>query len=96
MRMNQMMSIVPNFFDDIQSQRFVINLNSAFHASYHVDDFIADLRTQGIVLDDRIIRRLIRTEINRTNNNPPVFDLEYDVVLQEAVRILRSNEYAAK
>jgi hypothetical protein len=31
---------------------------------------------------------LIRNEINRTNNDPPVFDLEYDLVLQEAVRQL--------
>jgi len=27
--------------------------------------------------------------LNRTNNNPPVYDLEFDLVLQEAVNYLR-------
>lgn len=53
-----------------------------------IDTFIRGLKTEGIVLEDRLIRRLIRNEVNRTNNNPPVFDIEFDLVLQEAVRQL--------
>jgi carboxyl-terminal processing protease len=54
----------------------------------HLDAFIQKLNDDGIVLEDRLIRRLIRNEQNRTNNDPPVYDLEFDLVLQEAVRQL--------
>ena len=43
------------------------------------------LATKGIKLDERYIRKLIRNEKNRTNNNPPVYDLDYDIVLKKAV-----------
>jgi carboxyl-terminal processing protease len=44
-------------------------------------------------LDLSLLRRLIRNEQNRTVI-APVYDLEYDVQLQEAVNILRSGNYA--
>jgi len=53
-----------------------------------VASFIGELGGKDIRLDDRYIRRLIKNELNRTNNNPPVYDLDYDIVLQEAVRYL--------
>ncbi|MBT3272297.1 MAG: S41 family peptidase [Spirochaetales bacterium] len=56
-----------------------------------IDDFLAELQNKGIMLEDRLIKRLIRNEVNRTNNDPPVFDLEYDLVLQEAVRQLSNG-----
>ena len=43
-------------------------------------------------LDLSLLRRLIRNELNRTEI-APVYDLEYDVQLREAVRILRSGTY---
>jgi carboxyl-terminal processing protease len=43
-------------------------------------------------LDVSLLRRLIRNEQNRTAI-APVYDLEYDVQLQEAVNILRSGNY---
>jgi len=43
-------------------------------------------------LDFSLLKRLIRNEQNRTVI-APVFDLEYDVQLQEAVNIIRSGEY---
>lgn len=54
-----------------------------------IEAFIRKLHDDGIVLEDRLIRRMIRNEINRTNNNPPVYDLEFDLVLQEAVGQLK-------
>jgi carboxyl-terminal processing protease len=45
-------------------------------------------------LDVSILRRLIRNEQNRTSI-APVYDLEYDVQLQEAVKILREENYGA-
>lgn len=61
-----------------------------------IDTFIHGLKGEGIVLEDRIVRKLIRNELNMTNNNPPVYDMEFDIVLQEAVRMLRAGEITAK
>ena len=43
-------------------------------------------------LDTTLLKRLIRNEQNRTTI-APVYDLEYDVQLQEAVKILRDGNY---
>ncbi|MDR3168036.1 MAG: S41 family peptidase [Treponema sp.] len=45
-------------------------------------------------LDSSLLSRLIRDEQNRTSI-APVYDLEYDVQLQEAVKILRGGTYGA-
>jgi carboxyl-terminal processing protease len=46
---------------------------------------IQSLKTTGINIRDKYIKKLVRNELNKTNNNPPEYDLEYDTVLQEAV-----------
>lgn len=56
-----------------------------------IDTFINELEEQDIELRERLIRRMVRNEVNRTNNNPPVYDLDYDIVLQEAVNQLQSR-----
>ena len=61
-----------------------------------VGQFVVELHRQGIALDERTLRRLVREEVNRTNNNPPVFDLEYDIVLQAAVKAIQAGQVAAK
>jgi len=53
-----------------------------------VGAFLRDLAAEGIVLEERYVRRLIRNELNHTNNDPPVYDLDYDLVLQRAVEEL--------
>jgi carboxyl-terminal processing protease len=45
-------------------------------------------------LDTQILRRLIRNEQIRTVI-APVYDLEYDIQLQEAINILRSGSYSS-
>ena len=57
-----------------------------------VTRFIASLHAKGIVLEDRYLRRLVRVQQNITNNNPPVYDLDFDVVLQAAVKALTNHE----
>ena len=54
------------------------------------DAFARSLATQ-YSLDVALIRRLIRNAQNRTA--APVFDLEYDIQLQEAVNILRGGDF---
>jgi carboxyl-terminal processing protease len=50
--------------------------------------FMGELAAKNIELPERYIQRLIRNEANRTNNNPPVYDLEFDLALQKAVELL--------
>jgi carboxyl-terminal processing protease len=45
-------------------------------------------------LDTGLVKRLIRNEQNRTVI-APVYDLEYDVQLQEAVRIIKEGDFKA-
>lgn len=57
-----------------------------------IRSFISQLRSEGVSLNERYLRRMIRTEVNRINNRTEVYDLEYDQILQEAVRLLTSGE----
>jgi hypothetical protein len=50
------------------------------------------MHEKGIALDDRYLRRLIRVQQNITNNNPPPYDLDFDIVLQAAVKALSNHE----
>jgi carboxyl-terminal processing protease len=57
-----------------------------------VSRFVASLHGKGITVDDRYLRRLIHAQQNITNNNPPPFDLDFDIVLQAAVKALSNHE----
>ena len=54
--------------------------------------FVADMHAKGITLDDRYLRRLVRIQQNITNNSPPPYDLDFDIVLQAAVKALTNHE----
>jgi len=60
-------------------------------SSSQVDSFAQTLARE-YNLDLPLLRRLIRNELNRTSY-APVFDLEYDVQLQEAINIFRNGTY---
>ena len=60
-------------------------------SSVQVDRFVEEL-LRDFNLDVSLLRRLVRNEQNRTVI-APVYDLEYDVQLQEAVRILREENF---
>ena len=47
---------------------------------------------EDVPLSDRRLEKMVRDEVHRANNTTSVYDLEYDVVLQEAVELLRSGE----
>jgi carboxyl-terminal processing protease len=61
-----------------------------------VGQFVSDMRKKGIILNDRYMRRLVRAEVDRTNNNPPIYDLDFDIVLTAAVNALRAGEIKVK
>lgn len=52
------------------------------------DLFILKIKKDGIKLEDRVIRKLIQNKYHRKMDFPPVYDLEYDLVLQKAVEVL--------
>jgi carboxyl-terminal processing protease len=61
-----------------------------------VAHFVGELHGKGIALEDRYLRRLIRVQQNITNNNPPPYDLDFDIVLQAAVKALTNHEIATE
>ncbi|MCL2442775.1 MAG: S41 family peptidase [Treponema sp.] len=61
-------------------------------ASAGMIDGFAQILEREYRLDLSLIKRMIRNEYNRTTF-APVYDLEYDVQLQEAIRIFRSGNY---
>ena len=58
--------------------------------------FVAEMHAKGIALNDRYLRKLIRNQGNRTNNNPPLYDLDFDIVLQAAVKALQDHQVGTK
>jgi len=54
--------------------------------------FVDELQSTGFDLPDRWVHRVIRDEVNRQNNVVAAYDLDFDTVLQEAVRMLRAGE----
>jgi carboxyl-terminal processing protease len=92
----------PDFTDaDAEKLNELINANKIpdFVASKpqasaaEVESFVRELnREYG--LDIAMLRRLVRNEQNRTVI-APVYDLEYDVQLQEAVKILKEENFPA-
>ncbi|MDR0290225.1 MAG: S41 family peptidase [Treponema sp.] len=61
-------------------------------ATYAQIEAFARILERDYTLDFSLLRRLIRNEQNRTTI-APVFDLEYDVQLQEAVNIINSGNF---
>jgi len=54
-----------------------------------VENFYDQLVAEGIELEERLIKRMILIENSRVTNDPlPPYDLEYDIILQEAVKSL--------
>ena len=59
------------------------------------DAFVSGLIENGIILEERLIRKLIREEYNRSLNDPPAYDLEYDTVLKYALELFQSGDFEA-
>ena len=53
-----------------------------------IQAFLQQLQEKKIQVAERYVRRLSRNEVNRTNDNPPLYDLEFDTALQKAVELL--------
>lgn len=59
-----------------------------------IQAFVRSLPGQGIQLPELLVKRLVQREIERQNNVSPVYDLEYDTVLQKALEVIKSGKVA--
>ncbi len=57
-----------------------------------VEAFLNGLKSEGIDLDGRLVRNLIKNEMARLTSTPVVYDLEYDTVLNDAVQMLKQGQ----
>ncbi len=88
-------------FTDVDAEKLTALINDNKIAAFVGENPEADaaqieafarVLEQEYALDISLLKRLIRNEQNR-KSIAPVYDLEYDVQLQEAVNILRSGAY---
>jgi carboxyl-terminal processing protease len=62
-------------------------------SSEEIRDFVDDLRDRGLAIDTPAVGKLVREEVNRTREDAPIYDLEYDRALRRALELIRNDEY---
>ncbi|NNM67950.1 MAG: S41 family peptidase [Spirochaetales bacterium] len=54
--------------------------------------FAEKLHSSGVSLSPRVLRRILRLDVDQHENiTPPVIDLDYDITLKEAIRLLNAG-----
>ena len=61
-----------------------------------IDEFVDTLQADGFAVPARWIRLTIRNEVNRQSGTEIVYDLEFDEMLQEAIRLLQTGEVSRR
>ncbi len=61
-----------------------------------IQKIIKDVKAEGIIVDEYTVRKLIKEEKLLQSENIPLYDLEYDDVLKEAVDVLQQNHKLVK
>ena len=82
-------------FVQLQEEKHIklfVETQTAFSDS-EVNKYISELQADGIDLDQRLLRKLIRNEFENTMDFPPIYDLEYDNVLRRTLEYLKTGEY---
>ena len=98
--------VLPPELDDDQHQTYTELLSSPIVVDWvaenreptdsQIGSFVNELQEGDFDLPDRWVRRAVRNEINRQNNIVAPYDLDFDTVLQEAVRMLQQGEVTAR
>ena len=73
-------------FDSGRIRRFV--RDNGEPSAVQIEEFIIDLLESGVDLPHRMLRKLVHDEVVRRLPDRPVYDLRFDSVLREAVRLL--------
>ena len=77
---------IAELFESGRVRRFVREQGEPTEAQ--IEEFIGGLRESGVDLPRRLLRKLIHDEVVRRLPDRPVYDLRFDGVLREAVRLL--------
>jgi carboxyl-terminal processing protease len=83
---------------EIQNEKLIeafLDRNNNVVNDARINGFINSLRADGYAVNERLLVRLINLELSARLNENPVYDLEYDLVLQEALEIIRSDRVQA-
>lgn len=81
-------------YEKLMEER-LINTYAASHEGFRdheVNEFVKELQAQGYGLTDRLLRKLIRSEFESFMDYPPIYDLEYDIVLQRGLEFVTKGE----
>lgn len=54
--------------------------------------FIEQLQNEGYDLPGRSLRKLVKNSLSYTNEDAPIYDLEYDIQLKKAIEVLDNNK----
>lgn len=52
-------------------------------------ELLKKLKEEGVNVKERYIRKMIKNAINRKNNEYPIYDLDFDIVIKEAVGYIK-------
>ncbi len=98
--------ILPPELNDDQHETYIELLSSPIVVDWvaenreptgaRTDSFVIELQEGDFDLPDRWVRRAVRNEVNRQNNVVAPYDLDFDTILQEAVRMLQQGEVTAR
>ena len=98
--------ILPPELNDDQHETYIELLSSPIVVDWvaenreptdaRTDSFVIELQEGDFDLPDRWVRRAVRNEVNRQNNVVAPYDLDFDTILQEAVRMLQQGEVATR
>ena len=77
---------ITDLFDSGRIRRFVRGNGEPSDAQ--IEEFIIALQESGVDLPRRMLRKLVHDEVVRRLPDRPVYDLRFDSVLREAVRLL--------
>jgi len=55
-------------------------------------EFINKLQEDGVIVKERYIRKMIKNAVNRKNNEYPIYDLDYDIAIKEAVSYIKDQQ----
>ena len=66
--------------------------NNTSPSTRDIEELIGSLREEGINLEEQFLKIMIRNEVNRRMDDPPVFDLEFDLALQKVMELINGEK----
>ncbi len=82
-----------NLLTSLQEEKLIDSFTAEreMFVDEEVNAFVEELQNSGYPLSSRYLRKLIRNSFEETMDAAPVYDLEFDMVLQKALEIIESG-----